>query len=258
MESYLNKYDSLLTIYVYNFNINDGGIGDCIKFFMYLLQYAVNHNYKMYYLINNIAIEKHLRMRYDKMYITKEQLHTMDETYFIKTPYDCYDDWSDNYKQDISMESIKIPFYDVFIFSPESVRNSYNLLDPNIKKYNSIHVRLGDKFLETDTKFVVCKDDSRSYNQTQIDKYIMDNHDKNIILFSDNDNYKKMMKNKFNSIHITNIYIGHTSLLNTNERQTLDAISELYLLTNSSEIVCNKSGFALVASKFKNIPLNLI
>ena len=86
----------------------------------------------------------------------------------------------------------------------------------------------------------------------------MDNHDKNIILFSDNDNYKKMMKNKFNSIHITNINIGHTSFLNTNERQTLDAISELYLLTNSCEIICNKSGFALVASKFKNIPLILI
>jgi hypothetical protein len=115
---------------------------------------------------------------------------------------------------------------------------------------------MGDKYLETDKYFVLCREDERTYNENKIFNFIEENHDKNIIFFCDNKNYKLMLKEKYNNIIVLNSDIGHTSLLNTTEKQTLDAITELYIMTNSQEIYCaSNSGFSIIASKFKNIPL---
>jgi hypothetical protein len=59
MEDYLNNYDSFNKIIVYDFKCGDGGIGDCIKFFLYALRLCMNHNIKLYYLINNTLLEKY-------------------------------------------------------------------------------------------------------------------------------------------------------------------------------------------------------
>ena len=190
------------------------------------------------------------------MYITRSQLHDLNNKFKIYKPYDFYNDWDTPSKQKIAINKINIPFSDIFIFSKDAINNANRLL--NINNYISIHVRLGDKFLETDPNFVVCKNDTRNYDQMTIDNYINNNKDKNILLFSDNKAYKLTMKNKFNNIFITDINIGHTSLTNTNNLQTLNTISELYLLSNSKEILCNQSGFAIVASKFYNKPLIFI
>lgn len=256
MDNYIHNFNNFSEAFVYDFNISDGGLGDCIKFFMYLIQSAINNNVRCYYLINNIPIEKHLLLKYNIMYITKPQLNDLNVKFRIYKPYDFYNDWDTPSKQKIAINKITIPFSDIFIFSNETINNANRLL--NINNYISIHVRLGDKFLETDTKFVVCKNDTRKYDQMSIDNYIINNKDKKIILFSDNKAYKLSMKHKFNNIFITDINIGHTSLTNTNHLQTLNTISELYLLSNSKEILCNNSGFAMVASKFYNIPLIFI
>ena len=56
-------------------------------------------------------------------------------------------------------------------------------------------------------------------------------------------------------MHITDTEIGHTSLNNTTEKQILDAITEFYLITQSTKIyAASHSGFSIVASKFKNVP----
>jgi len=256
MDNYIHNFNNFSDIFIYDFNISDGGLGDCIKFFMYLIQSAINNNARCYYLINNIPIEKYLLLKYNFMYITRTQLHNLNNKFKIYKPYDFYNDWDTPSKQKIAINKITIPFSDIFIFSNETINNANRLL--NIKDYISIHVRLGDKFLETDPKFVVCKNDTRNYDQMTIDNYINNNKDKKIILFSDNKAYKLTMKNKFNNIFITDINIGHTSLINTNHLQTLNTISELYLLSNSKEIMCNQSGFAVVASKFYRTPLILV
>lgn len=67
--------------------------------------------------------------------------------------------------------------------------------------------------------------------------------------------YKQKIKEKYN-IFITNSSIGHTSITFTTNKQVLDAISEFYLLSNSEIIInASKSGFSIMASKFKNIPI---
>ena len=86
--------------------------------------------------------------------------------------------------------------------------------------------------------------------------FIEENRNKNIIFFCDNKNCKLMLKEKYNNIIILNSNIGHTSLTNTTDTQILDAITELYIMTNSHEIyAASNSGFSIIASKFKNIPL---
>ena len=70
---------------------------------------------------------------------------------------------------------------------------------------------------------------------------------------------KKKIKNKYNNIIILDYEIGHTSLSNTTYKQTLDTVTEFYILTNSDKIYAvTQSGFSIIASKFKNIPLEYI
>ena len=75
-----------------------------------------------------------------------------------------------------------------------------------------------------------------------------------ILFFCDNNKYKLKIKNEYNNIIITDANIGHTSLLNTTEKQVLDTITEFYLLTNSQLIyAASKSGFSYMASRFNNV-----
>ena len=69
MESYIDKYDSFDKKMIYIFKLGDGGIGDCIKFFMFVLESCMKNNIRLYYNKNNLEIEKYIKLKYDKMYI---------------------------------------------------------------------------------------------------------------------------------------------------------------------------------------------
>lgn len=252
-------YDSLDKMIVYDFKLGYGGIGDCIKFFMYLLNLCIKYNVKLHYLINNIPLEKYLKLKYEKMYIKEEdiqnkvnigvgQIQTINANiYNIITPHAFYCNFS--YDEIKSIE-------DIFYFSNDVIINSDNILDQN-KKYISIHLRLGDKFLETEKSYVLCVNDERKYNETHLFNFIENNLDKNIIFFCDNRDYKLKIKNKYNNVTITDFIIGHTSLSNTTNKQVLDAVTDFYIMANSESIQCaSYSGFSTISARFKNIPLH--
>ena len=260
MEDYLNNYDSFKKIIVYDFKQGDGGIGDCIKFFMYTLNLCMKYNIKLYYLINNNLLETYLQLKYDKMYIkesnivealicnTHDVVNIPDGVYNIVKPCIFYNVYKD--------ETLIMPCQEVFIFSEEVKINGCRLNVNNVTNYISIHLRLGDKYLETDHSFVLVKHDERIYNEENIFNFINDNCNKNIIFFCDNQKYKLHIKNKFNNVIILNCDIGHTSLSNATVNQTLDAVTEFYLMTNSEQICsASHSGFSIMASKFKNTPI---
>jgi hypothetical protein len=77
LEDYINKFDTFEKCIVYNFKLGNGGIGDNIKFFMHALNYCIKYNIKLYYLKNNIPIEKYLKLKYNKMYITENELFNL-------------------------------------------------------------------------------------------------------------------------------------------------------------------------------------
>jgi hypothetical protein len=246
MDNYIKNYDSFNEIIVYNFNIGDGGIGDCIKYFMYVLELCMKNNTRLYYKKNNIEIEHYIKLKHDKMYIDEEMINKLHNVNIVD-PYMFYSTINYNYSIDIK---------DAFYFTDE-VKINYNQLFPsNITNYISIHLRMGDKYLETEKQYVLCKEDEREFSEEKIYKFIEDNSDKNIFFCCDNENYKLKLNERYNNVIITNCDIGHTSLHNTSKKQVLDGITELYILANSDMIfAASKSGFSIVASKFNNIPL---
>lgn len=246
MDDYMNNYESFRENCVYNFNIGDGGIGDCIKFFMFVLKSCMKNKTRLYYKKNNISVENYIKLKYDKIYISEDMMKQLDCVSVI-IPQSFYSSFKYDDVHDIG---------EVFYFTDEVKINCKYLMQPDITNYISIHLRLGDKYLETDKNFVLCRGDEREFSEEKIHNFIEKNYDKNIFFCCDNNDYKLKIKEKYNKIITTTCDIGHTSLSNTNEKQILDGITEFYILTNSEMIFRgSESGFSIIASKFNNIPL---
>jgi len=250
MENYIKNFNTFNEVYIYDFRVGDGGIGDCIKFFMCLLDTCIKRNIRLYYKKNNIELERYIKLKYEKIYFFESKSYFGN--YHIVKPrylYDLYDSYE---KTKINNFIIKIK--DVFYFTEEIIHHPIIQMLP--KNYISIHLRLGDKYLETDHAFIQVPDDVRDFNEENIFKYIEENNDKNIFFCCDNNSYKLKLKEKYNNIYITNLNIGHTSLFNTTPDQVLSSVIELYILTMSQSIYAGSvSGFSFVASQFRNIPL---
>lgn len=271
MEEYIKKYNQMNKIVVYNFELGAGGIGDCIKFFMLTLEYCIKYNYKLYYQLNGLEIEKYLILKYPQMYIPKIFIHK-DIRFVIKDINWLKPNGEVDIKEDLicivtpfssyhafSYDILQIPIADVFDFSDEVKENAIEMLPENITNYVTLHLRLGDKYLETDHSFVKCKNDTRLFDEDLLYQTIEENCGKKIIFFCDNQSYKMKLKKKYPQIIITNSNIGHTSLLNTTEKQIVDTITEFYIITQSDMIYAvSHSGFSSVGAKFKHIPLILL
>jgi len=129
----------------------------------------------------------------------------------------------------------------------------------SLSPYAVVHLRLGDKFLETDKQYVTCKEDVRQFDQKVLsDLFVKKSEQQQPILFlCDNAAYKQSIKSKFSHIHVTEAKIGHTSFTNTTDEQIVDTLAEFYLMANSSKIVAaSYSGFSLAAAKFHNTPMS--
>jgi hypothetical protein len=242
MDKYIQNYDSYTEKIVYDFQLGDGGIGDCIKFFMFLLEICAQNNIKLYYKRNNIDIEKYIQLKHLKMYFDEQRttLPTVKPQQFYST-----------FKYNFT-----IPIKDVFKFTEKVITNRNSLLSPQITNYISIHLRLGDKYLECDKQYVLCKNDTRLFSEETLCSFIEKNYTKQIFFCCDNNAYKSKIKSMYDKIIITACDIGHTSLSNTTEKQVLDAATELYILSQSELLYCaSESSFSVVASKFNNIPL---
>jgi hypothetical protein len=260
MDEYIKNYDQYSKNIVYFFQLHYGGIGDYIKYFMYALSFCIKYKYKCYFIRRIPIIEKYLKLKYKQMYIEDKNI-----TNFINIGEDDIPNVSENiynfvqpliFYKNYKDHCIDFNIQEVFEFSDEVITNSHKLLSKNISNYISVHLRLGDKFLETDKNFVTCPNDERTFNENDLFNFIETNMEKNIIFFCDNNCYKLKIKKKYNNVIITNSEIGHTGLDNTTDKQALDTITELYLLSNSEKIYyASISGFSFVASKFKNIPL---
>ena len=247
MEIYIKNYKLFNNKVVYNFQLGDGGIGDNIKFFMIILESCMKNNKRLYYKTNNIELEKYIKLKYDIMYVNEDMIKQLDCVEIV-TPQMFY--------SSINYYNYSIDINEVFYFTDEVKINSKYLFPQDITNYISIHLRLGDKYLETERKYIHCKEDTRDFSEEKIHKIIEENCNKTIFFCCDNNNYKLKLKEKYNNIIITNCDIGHTSLSNTTRKQVLDGITEFYILTNSTTIFAGSlSGFSIVASKFNNIPL---
>ena len=246
MDNYIKHLHEYTSYYIYDFKNNgSGGIGDFFKFFMKLLKLAIEREKRIYILKNDTYLETYIKLKYN-WYISKQDIENLQE-YEIYKPQELYSIRTPKTNAEIKLS-------DIFYFTEIVKYNSQKISPFNITNYISIHARLGDHFLETDREFVPCTWDKRNLNEFKLYKFLKTNKDKNILFFCDNQNYKNKIKRSFPFINITNANIGHTSLKNTNEKQTLDAISEFYLLVKSNKIYdASYSGFSKMAALFGNI-----
>ena len=249
MQSYIENFNSFEKKIVYDFQLGSGGIGDSLKFFMYILDACIKNNERLYYKKNNLIIEKYIKLKYPIMYIDQSMIdhnRSMIDSWTFVHPGLYYNTFNTNYSIDIK---------DVFYFTDKVKINAASLFPQTVRDYVSIHLRLGDKYLETDQSFVLCTHDERQFSEESLHNLISENYSENIFFCCDNAAFKLKLQHRYNKIITTTCRIGHSSLNNTTKHQVLDAISEFYILTNSKMIYgASQSGFSLIASKFNNIP----
>jgi len=262
-QQYRERYDTLDTIVVYDFRRGYGGIGDLVKFFMHALHLCMKNNIRLYYAANNLVIEKYLRLIDDRMYIrTDTPLLPMKEinesdvgslspgVYHFVTPFTFYQTFHYSY--------ISVPIDRVFTFSDE-VRQNVGRVLPGVigTSYISVHLRMGDKYLDTDPAFVACPNDVRSFSERVIYNHLVSKlRETRVVFVCDNETFKNKVRGWFPSALVPNTVIGHTSLENTSERQILDAVTEFYLVANGREVhMASESGFPRVAAAFRRIPV---
>ena len=174
MNSYIENLNSYHNAIVYDFDEKNGGLGDFFKFFMIILQECMNSKMRFYYKIKNIGIEKYIKLKYSCMYIKENEILNLKNV-AIKQPKQYY------YKNDIYAGNLRLN--EVFYFNNEVKLNVNTILPSVPKEYISIHLRLGDRFLETDKKYILCKRDKRVYSERKLFAFIEQNIDKNILFF---------------------------------------------------------------------------
>lgn len=256
-EEYFEKYETFEKKAVFLFDVGMGGIGDFLKFYMYSLHICVENNIKLY-LLNKSLLNNFIQLKHENMYIDEKTIINKEvlirlsnikkmssNKFYIIRPFIMYGiDRTNVFNSIINMN-------DVFYFTDVIKTNTQNIT--NNKKYISVHLRLGDKFLETNKDYVVCPDDTRYFDENKLFNFIEQNKIKNIFFFCDNNEYKLKIKNKYDFINITNLKIGHTSLINTTEEEYLNACVEFYIISRSDEIhSASYSGFSIMAAKFEN------
>jgi len=279
--TYLQNFDSYPCALVYDFRLTQGGIADCLKFFMFLFEICRTRGIRLYYLQHEIPIEKYVFVKHAQMRIRHETLiqyskdgssiqmvQSIDElkelghfTYHLIRPHILYNVFS--------FDQITVPFSSIFEISQDIIENVPRIFpELSTKSYISVHLRLGDRFMETDKEFVLCKTDTRKYDQqsmfSTIEQLLSDPNQvpsqvpHQVLFFCDNRKYKMAVQNKFPKLVISTAEIGHTSFLNTTNEQVLNTITEFYVLTQSEKIIAiSYSGFPVAAAKYNNIPIEL-
>jgi len=228
-----------------------GGIGDFIKYFLFLVQLSIQKQLKVYFAVTDLKMIKWLKMRYPELYckprfpIILQHICQLDnllaDIEYIIQPHLLY--------RTFTYEALYLKGSDVFEFAPEIVERSK--LFP-IEKYRSLHIRLGDKFLEIPVEQNQCVTDVRLFNQKSVIECIQQNP--GIMIFCDNLAYKTSLKEKY-EILITPFKIGHTCLPSTSDDVIMDTLTEFYLLAKSQHIYsASDSGFPKMASNFYGVP----
>ena len=248
MENYIKNYNNFENAIIYNFEPGNGGLGDYIKFFMLTLTYCMNNNIRFYYKINNTNLEKYIKLKYNEMNITEEQISSL-KNYKIQIPKDWYMEFGEE-TEEKSYYNYNVNLDDVFYFD-ESVKQNINNIIPSLpNNYISIHLRMGDNFLERPDDSL--DSDTRKFSEKKLHEFIEKNKNSPIVFICDNDGKRQEIKNKYNNILITTSEIGHTGIYNTSDKKVLDAVTEFYILAKSKLIYgASNSGFSIIASKFK-------
>jgi len=255
MENYQSEYNTFTKHIVYTFSLGEGGIGDFVHCVMGVLSHCIKHRIAFHVHLASPMLEKHLLLKFPAMYLKKvESPQTLINLNAELNPHVFYTINSHTLFTRNTFQA-DIPCNDVFTFSEDVMKTAQSFTLP--ASYTSVHLRIGDKFLETDRKFVLCKNDRRTFDEEKIFDCLKNLN--NVVFFCDNFKYKMKIKNMFPHVYVTDWPIGHTSLSNTSEESFVYALSEFSIICQSSNVIgASKSGFAKAAALFKPVDFKFL
>lgn len=217
------------------------------------MQLCIEHKIRLYYLLTGDPIDKYIKLD-PRFYISdikhEHTIHFIHELpnlinnvlYIIHPPL--------LYNVENIYDKIVLPLDEIFSFSNEVLSRA----EPYLNEYISVHLRLGDKHLETDKHYVFVKNDERKYDERKLFSFL---EKQNVFFFCDNKSYKQRVKRMFDYTKITDFDIAHSSFINTTDSQLIDGLAEFYLLSKSKHIhKASYSGFSIMASKMYGCPIS--
>jgi hypothetical protein len=255
MEEYLLNRPTYLKKVIFVIRYYEGGIADFIKFFLFLIQLCIQKQLKIYFAITDLRLNKWLKLKYPEFYYIPNNEVILDDisqldmldvnidyTVYPKILYSTF-----------SYDKLYLKGSDIFTFSSEIIELSKGF---SLEKYVSIHVRLGDKFLEIPLEQNQCINDVRHFNEEAVLECIQQNP--GILVFCDNLKYKQKLQQTY-KIELTAFKIGHTCLPTTSDEVVMDSLTEFYILAKSQHIfISNDSGFSKMAANFYNVPFTIL
>ena len=128
--------------------------------------------------------------------------------------------------------------------------NIYNI-DLN-DKYKIIHIRCGDIYIHNSN---YDNDDLYENLYNKILKLIENNSNEKYILISDSSFISNKLKKNINQLYYWNNFKIHLGDLinNNNNNNIFDTLVDFFIMTKSSEIISNGSGFSCIVSEIYNI-----
>ena len=273
------------TIIVHTHFRGGGGIGDFIRAALSFYSLCKRYDYEYYIsfeenpILKKCFIYKKLPDEYinhDKCSIKIEQRDIiLNEDIFINQAKNNINKVIYLYSNAIGIEKseyinlIKEDFLNNILKPSKSVQDYIDLTYANLNitnnNYLSVHIRCGDKYIETDNKGYNSKDsrinmdDLDLYNKYNncIQKFKND-YDINlpILIHSDSNLFKKKLININNEYKILDINISHISENTgaTDENSYIATIAEFYILSNANMILSpyTYSGFSHIGSFINN------
>lgn len=265
-ERYVMNYDSYKKSIIFEYYIpgKNSGLGDFVLLFNNAINYCIENNVKLLYLVNNSVIQKYIKLKYSFMYLDKKDI--ADNTHYITKKDEVFELFEDIpvyigiglFFRIKSKKKYNFKMRDVFYFDDVVINNGLEKF-PLCEQYISIHLRLGDKYISNKKKWLLTSSDTRRFEENDLFKFIENNLEKTIAFFCDNSDYRNFIASKYNNIIVSNCVVSHVSPTSTSDEEILDAVTELYLLSRSEKIYkASFSNFSYAASIFNNIPLEKI
>lgn len=270
-----NKHIEMITnVYLQNYsNAKGGGIGDFFRGSFFLLQFCIRNNLLFDIDYQNHPISKYLYKKYNRI---NENIDYENVLYYYpdneKTTTKFYNDFitylesnpskniylfSNNYPMNKISNFEKIFLRDKFLPNEELVEIINNkLLTIGLleKKFNVIHIRVDDSIFTNDT----INNNITKKLCNFVEKICKTKHNSKLLLLSNSNKVKKILKNIFNNLIIDINNITHLAFSN-DDLSIRDTLCDMFMISKSEEVFSISSyghgtGFSKYISLLYDIP----
>lgn len=238
-DEYCALAPTLDTAVVCEFGLMQGGIGDFFKIFAFSLELAVASRARI--LVRNTSpLAAFLHPKHAWMTDARGMR-------VVTTVNNAY--WYNHASTETThgLCSAALVLSDWFEMDASIVAEARRLAPPT--SYVALHIRRGDKHLETNLTNVVCKHDERPFDASAVDAVCA--REPVLLVVGDHAGTLRDLKARYPHVALTGLEIGHTSLHGTPASAVRAALVEFMILGNARSIVASStSGFPHLASRW--------